>query len=683
MEGPLRSLILPKILIFVILLASILIYNITTQNGYLKTLRGVLVEDDLLLFGGGDSKSRGKTVTSSSYNNNNDFNEPLPSWAVVTQCSLYHTDCPNHMKFQDYPFPLEGSNELLSTTDQFDWIDNNDINSTTNSINVVGYEFPPKTDEQSKQECLTYTQTHSIEDQLDHILNHHLTPLKDTHNMIAFTMTDETYAKDMLHDVYEMNNEIVGFQNAFFIVAMDTFTSNMACEYGYPVVAMMVDDNNDNDDKDTADDNLKAMVQSTKVYISKLLVQKGQSFLFYEMDVWFIRSPIQLLQQHMSTEYDFLCSTHQWNPDELNIGFYASIANEGTINYFNDSLNIITEHPLAHDQKIMHVVADDNTATLEHRTVQDHNNCGWCGHESISFPGVKPSHPIRVGRLDPHVVVSSMYPVPTEGTVALHTLADMPLKGPFGKQMVAKELGAWYGFGKTTSRAGYYHREDEYRRYLLLENSGTRGGQSFIQRQGYHNPATFHRQIAILATLAKVTNRILILPQVLGDFHAQPLWLYLDMESFDKLDITYRETNFVYNKKSWYSPTNPFRSVTQMSTVESLDEIQLLTTTMAEEGYVAAASVSDRIPRSVLKVDDPLMAFLKVAVEHPKAKTSEALFVNLSYFQGGHGSSDAVKKVYDSLSWCEWGIGPASKHNGVSATHVGSTNHCYGKGKAA
>lgn len=84
--------------------------------------------------------------------------------------------------------------------------------------------------------------------------------------MIAFTMSDETYAKDMLHDVYEMNNDIVGFQNAFFIVAMDTFTSNMACEYGYPVVAMMVDDKN-NDDKDTADHNLKALVFKVQRFI--------------------------------------------------------------------------------------------------------------------------------------------------------------------------------------------------------------------------------------------------------------------------------------------------------------------------------------------------------------------------------------------------------------------------------
>ena len=70
-------------------------------------------------------------------------------------------------------------------------------------------------------------------------------------------------------------------------------------------------------------------------------------------------------------EYDFVCSTHQWNPGELNIGFYAAMANQGTINYFQDSLDIIESNPLAHDQKIMHVVADDNAATLEKRSLED------------------------------------------------------------------------------------------------------------------------------------------------------------------------------------------------------------------------------------------------------------------------------------------------------------------------
>ena len=599
----------------------------------------------------------------------------LPSWAIVTQCSLYHTDCPNHLHFQDYPFPLppqqqhqqqqqyeQNMSALATKTNE--WIKElvNPQSHSDNGRHLVGYEYPEKVDDTKRQECIVSTQTLSIEDQLDKVIKQ-LVPLKDTHNMIAFSMTDETYAKDMLHEVYEMNNDIVGFKGAFFFVAMDSYTAKMACEFGYPVVAMP-----ENDD-------LKKQVQSTKVFMSKLLVERGQSFLFYEMDVWFVRSPIQLLQQHMS-EYDFLCSTHQWNPGELNIGFYGALANEGTINYFTDSLDIIEKHPLAHDQKIMHVVADDNTATLQNRTVQDHNNCGWCGHENVSFPAIKATHPIRVGLLDPHVVVSSLYPVPTEGTVALHTLADMPLRGPFGKEMVSKELGAWYGWGKATSKAGYYHREGVYRRYLFLDNPGTRGGQSFVQPKVYHSEPLFKRQIAVLAALAKMTSRILVLPQVLGDFHSQPLWVYLDLESLEKLGIVYRETNFAYNKKSWYSHKQPFGSVTQMTIVKSSDEIQLLTTA---EGNLTTAS-SERIPLSSFKTSD---AFFAVASAHPGVKESEALFVNLAHNIEGLSKFDEVTKIYDSLSWCEWGIGPSSRYNDKSATHLGSTDHCYGKGKAA
>lgn len=594
----------------------------------------------------------------------------FPSWAVVTQCSLYHTDCPNHLEFQDYPFPLppatqsqqddDGMAALANKTNE--WIEEFKQRSDTDlGSHLIGYEYPAKVDDAIRQQCITSTQTLSVEDQLDKILSH-LVPLKDTHNMIAFSMTDETYAKDMLHEVYEMNNDIVGFKGAFFFVAMDSYTANMACEFGYPVVAMP-----ENDD-------LKKQVQSTKVFVSKLLVERGQSFLFYEMDVWFVRSPLRMLQQHMH-EYDFLCSTHQWNPGELNIGFYAALANEGTINYFEDSLNIIEKNPLAHDQKIMHVVADDNTATLEDRTLEDHNNCGWCGHENVSFPAIKATNPIRVGLLDPHVVVSSLYPVPTEGTVALHTLADMPLKGPFGKEMVAKELGVWYGWGKATSKAGYYHREGSYRRYLFLENAGTRGGQSFVQSKGYHDERAFRRQIAVLATLAKVTNRILVLPQVLSDYHAQPLWIYLDLESLEKLGIVYRETNFASNKKSWYSHTTPFASVTQMAIVESSNEVQLLT------GNQTTAS-ADRIPVSSFTTGDPLSAFFAVAISHPQVKDSEALFVNLDHFQGGHIGSVGVQKLHDKLAWCAWGIGHGKKYNDKSATHLGSTNHCYGSGNA-
>lgn len=82
-------------------------------------------------------------------------------------------------------------------------------------------------------------------------------------------------------------------------------------------------------------------------------------------------------------EHDFLCATHQWNPEELNIGFYAALANNGTINYFRDSLDIIERNPLAHDQKIMHAVARDNNLTLHNETMTNHFRCKFCGHRNI------------------------------------------------------------------------------------------------------------------------------------------------------------------------------------------------------------------------------------------------------------------------------------------------------------
>jgi hypothetical protein len=155
------------------------------------------------------------------------------------------------------------------------------------------------------------------------------------------------------------------------------------------------------------------------------------------------------------------------------------------------------------------------------------------------------------------------------------------------------------------------------------------------------SPLRLLLQIAVLATLAKMTNRILILPQVLGDFHAQPLWIYLDLESLEKNGTVYREANFAYNKKSWYSHTKPFECVTQMAIVESSNEIQLLTTA---DGIITTA-FSDRIPLSTFAPDDPLTAVFAVASAHPDAKQSEALFVNLAHFQDGRGNLDEVHKL--------------------------------------
>ena len=51
-----------------------------------------------------------------------DERSAFPSWAIVTQCSVYHTDCPNHLKFQEYPFPSVTMTALTTKTNADEWI---------------------------------------------------------------------------------------------------------------------------------------------------------------------------------------------------------------------------------------------------------------------------------------------------------------------------------------------------------------------------------------------------------------------------------------------------------------------------------------------------------------------------------------------------------------------------------
>ena len=86
-----------------------------------------------------------------------------PSWAVVTQCSLYHTDCPNHLDFQDYPFPLPPESQLqqdddksTGATDKWieEFIKEFQQKSNTSDTHLIGYEFPAKVDDAKRQECI-------------------------------------------------------------------------------------------------------------------------------------------------------------------------------------------------------------------------------------------------------------------------------------------------------------------------------------------------------------------------------------------------------------------------------------------------------------------------------------------------------------------------------------------------
>jgi hypothetical protein len=73
--------------------------------------------------------------------------------------------------------------------------------------------------------------------------------------MVAFTISDYSYTYDMVHDVYQMMEAVVGFDSLrnFFLLAIDRKTVDVACRYGYPVVYW------------NADEGLRDAVANTKV----------------------------------------------------------------------------------------------------------------------------------------------------------------------------------------------------------------------------------------------------------------------------------------------------------------------------------------------------------------------------------------------------------------------------------
>ena len=139
-----------------------------------------------------------------------------------------------------------------------------------------------------------------------------------------------------------MFEEIVGFpQHSFFIVAMDKATANLACEYGYPVISW------------NKADSLKDAVANTKLFISRELLTRGRSFLFSEMDVFWLRSPKPSLLAFLDSSAEVIFSAHQNNPWAPNIGVYASKANEKTLEYLDHCIDALAKKPKTHDQFVM------------------------------------------------------------------------------------------------------------------------------------------------------------------------------------------------------------------------------------------------------------------------------------------------------------------------------------------
>ena len=262
-----------------------------------------------------------------------------PSWRVVTDCSPYHLDCTVHRRsYAPYPFDPTGRQGISHTWMKLD--ESASGNSTrvgslpdewqrvlvANKQGFGGFgpsipepygatdsgpaPIPPDTAE--SRACLTDRRHVPFEQQLSKILplprdldgtidpHHEQSSQQSTgkrmrrtaFGMIAFAISDASYAVDMIDDVFAMAHKVVGFEGAFFLVALDLFTLTTVCRRGihkHPTIAGpgVAESSTGHRRKLHAtskkEELLKLKVQNTKFVVAKALVDAGENFLFFEM----------------------------------------------------------------------------------------------------------------------------------------------------------------------------------------------------------------------------------------------------------------------------------------------------------------------------------------------------------------------------------------------------------------
>jgi hypothetical protein len=337
----------------------------------------------------------------------------------------------------------------------------------------------------------------------------------------------------------------------------------------------------------------------------------------------------------------------------------------------------------------------------------------------------------------PHEITAGERSVPTETTLAVHTLNGSPLQQPHGKKMVscvwlestlssfafalsliwhnsspivvsvplqtAKELGVWYGFRSSLAsevvfrpQAGYYHRAHSHRRYLWLD--GKIGNTySFVESNKYHDKRMLEWTMATLIAMAWRTNRILILPKIIqadSDAGIYFPWTLVDYSNVEDL-VDFRETNFPSNPKSWHDSETPFRNVAV--TAFLVDNITLYAEVTDDEAHShnifreawTAASLED---------SERMEMWLGSLIGVPEIDSAELLLVNpdvidASYLRTLTRRSNNAEKlehldsklalsnfekdivtVHGLLRWC---YDNGFRH---TASKASASSSCFGKG---
>lgn len=434
-----------------------------------------------------------------------------PNWMVSRDCTVYDIKCFVQNEFRYQPYPFDGSRS------DYEYSDLSDLPLPIPTKQHVDRQTIIPTSNPNDP-CLQYGNETPYEQQLDEIMK----KLSRVQGWVAYTISDINYANDMIHDVFEMAHHIVGFPNAFFMVAMDQSTMELACQYGYPVIPSPISGD------------LESRVKLTKFQISFDLLNRHQNFLFFEMDVWFTKPILPLLEKQWG---DIMVSAHQ-NIIHMNIGVYSAKANAATLEYFQQCIQVGSKTSI-HDQELMHLLY------MLHHSV--HQNTPRAIPKAARLLNVTVVHPVQVELIGAHEIVAASHIWPTGSSIAIHVLCGRPLTYPHGKKQMAKELGVYYG------SHGYY---DANQRYLWLDN-GMGNAYSLLQTSLNHTESGMFEHIrpwkwamATMVYLAKTTDRIWLVPTAHWLQGPYFLWTFLDFKSVENIiGDHYREAGFLSNPK--------------------------------------------------------------------------------------------------------------------------------------
>ena len=356
------------------------------------------------------------------------------------------------------------------------------------------------------------------------------------------------------------------------------------------------------------------------------------------------------------------------DPLSINIGVFSIAANERTKEYFELCILMGNLSPNTHDQWIMgqlllmaYIIHQSGKSTMKFTRE-------WKPPPPAEHNPPNMTRPPHWGLYSPMEIMSGAHPYPTKNTIAIHTLTRTPLKKPFGKKILAKELGAWTGAG------GYYSKTGESRRYLMMEGHDSPNSYNLLQSFEYdammsesylvNNAKAFQWTMAVLLALARRTGRIFIMPKIIAVDGSYFLWSMLDFASVQNVQIDFRETNFPHNRKNWYSERKPFRSVarTALAPLKIVDEEGTMYIQLPSKEVKAWKFDNDISETQALDTwwashtAIPEVDSAELLLVNPHFLSSKYVYDVLSKITDVNSTLSVAKKeitdIYNQLKWC-------------------------------